>query len=151
MRKKNGGGQRLEFVVDMENYPTLYKEDEAVDGITNQWEYYFKQPSGIKISEIGKYRHIIYGSNGFKAGNVPLYAGLQAPKVFPTREIVDEINSVYLPNIPFAESTLQYINHGREVFEDKIVLGMYFEQQKMCLREYINRKTVDIGINIKWA
>ena len=32
-----GGGQRLKFVVDIENYPTLYKEDEAVDGITNQW------------------------------------------------------------------------------------------------------------------
>lgn len=148
MRKKNGGGQRLKFVVDMENYPTLYKEDEAVDGITNQWEYYFKQPSGIKISEIEKYGHIIYGSNGFKAGNIPLYAGLQAPKVFPTREIVDGINRAYLSNIPFTESTLQYINQGREVFEDKRVLGMHLRGTDMITDPtHPNPFTIDNLVN----
>lgn len=127
---KKWGGQ-LKFIVDMENYPTLYKEDEPVHGITNQWEYYFRQPSEMKLSDVDKCGHIIYASNEFKTGNIPLYAGLQAPKVFPTQEVVDEINRRYLPGIPFTESTLVYINKGREIFENKKILGIHLRGTDM--------------------
>ena len=124
---------QLKFVVDMENYPTLYKEDESLDGITNQWEYYFRQPSSMKVTDIDKCGHIIYSSNGFKTGDIPLYAGLQAPKVFPTQEVVNEINRRYLPCIPFTESTLEYINKGRDIFENKKVLGIHLRGTDMII------------------
>lgn len=130
MQIKNGG-QQLKFVVDMQNYPTLYKEDDAVDGVTNQWEYYFWQPSKIQISDLEKYGHIIYASNGFKSGSIPIYAGVQAPKKFPTPAVVDEINEKYIPNIPFTDTTVNYINEGRGCLENQKVLGIHLRGTDM--------------------
>lgn len=45
-------------VVDMKNYPTLYSEDAAVDGIDNAWNYYFENIDGVTLDEAyrsGKY------------------------------------------------------------------------------------------------
>lgn len=45
-------------VVDMKNYPTLYSEDTAVDGVDNAWNYYFENIDGVSLEEAyasGKY------------------------------------------------------------------------------------------------
>lgn len=38
-------------VVDMKNYPTLYSEDEPVEGIDNAWNYYFQNADGVTLEE----------------------------------------------------------------------------------------------------
>lgn len=38
-------------VVDMENYKTLYSEEEAVQGERNAWNYYFEDVDGVSLAE----------------------------------------------------------------------------------------------------
>lgn len=40
-------------VVDMENHASVYQEDSPVRGTRNVWEYYFEQPAGRSVSELG--------------------------------------------------------------------------------------------------
>jgi hypothetical protein len=41
-------------VVDMENYPSVYQEQTPVLGSRNVWEYYFQQPAGRSLDQLGK-------------------------------------------------------------------------------------------------
>jgi hypothetical protein len=129
--KKWGGRYDLKIVIDMENYDTLYKEDEEIDGITNQWEYYFRQPSGIKLSDLNDYGHVIFSANGFKPEEIPLYAGSEFQKVFPNKCIVEKINRLYLPMIPFSPKTKAFISEGKEIFMDGKVLGIHMRGTDM--------------------
>ena len=38
-------------VVDMQRFPTQYSEEEPVNGTTNSWEYYFRQPAQMSIDQ----------------------------------------------------------------------------------------------------
>jgi hypothetical protein len=40
-------------VVDMEKHTSVYNEDQPVHGTKNMWEYYFKQPAGRSLAELG--------------------------------------------------------------------------------------------------
>lgn len=50
-------------IVDMENYMTLYHEDQPINGTNNVWEYYFVQPSNFTLSEVYNSKNVIL-SNG---------------------------------------------------------------------------------------
>lgn len=49
-------------VVDMENYKTLYSEEEPVDGVSNAWNYYFRDVDQVGLKEA-------YDSGRFVLGN----------------------------------------------------------------------------------
>ena len=38
-------------VVDMENYKTLYSEEDAVDGVSNAWNYYFQNVDAVSLKD----------------------------------------------------------------------------------------------------
>ena len=40
-------------VVDMENHASVYQEDAPVRGTRNVWEYYFQQPAGRSLANLG--------------------------------------------------------------------------------------------------
>lgn len=40
-------------VVDMKNHPTVYQERQPIEGSSNFWEYYFEQPGGRSLTDIG--------------------------------------------------------------------------------------------------
>lgn len=40
-------------VVDMENHPTVYEEANPINGTKNFWEYYFEQPAGRSLGDLG--------------------------------------------------------------------------------------------------
>src|ERR1039458_7053638 len=46
-------------IVDMLNYKTYYNQPEGIDGLHNEWEYYFEQPSGYSISAIANSKNIV--------------------------------------------------------------------------------------------
>ena len=52
-------------VIDMENYATLYQEDEPINGTRNVWEYFFEQPYDQKtqkrytLQEVYKSQNVI--------------------------------------------------------------------------------------------
>ena len=45
--------QRFVPVVDFDNHDSVYREDHPVHGTRNMWEYYFEQPAGRQLNEIG--------------------------------------------------------------------------------------------------
>ena len=47
-------------VVDLQNLPTMYHENDEV-GKVNIWERYYEQPAGISLEEIPSYPKVIYG------------------------------------------------------------------------------------------
>lgn len=47
-------------VIDMENAPNLYLEDEAVGKGINTWEWYFEQPMGYSMKDIAHARNIVF-------------------------------------------------------------------------------------------
>lgn len=49
-------------VIDMENYRSIYQEDCPVNGTRNVWEYYFEQPRGRTLEEIGHNPIVIDGT-----------------------------------------------------------------------------------------
>jgi len=49
-------------VVDMKNHPTVYQEASPVYGTTNMWEYYFEQPAGRSLEELGERPHSTDGT-----------------------------------------------------------------------------------------
>lgn len=53
-------------VVDMENFPTIYNENQKIDNTNNSWNYYFDyNQSNIKITQIYKHYKYIITSNRF--------------------------------------------------------------------------------------
>jgi hypothetical protein len=48
----------MEPIIDFENFPTLYNEDEEVQGTRNAWEYYFHQTSAVPLREIYESHHV---------------------------------------------------------------------------------------------
>jgi hypothetical protein len=46
--------QGMTPVVDMENHPSVYQEGLPVRGTKNVWEYYFEQPAGRSLAQLGK-------------------------------------------------------------------------------------------------
>ncbi len=40
-------------VVDFDNHDSVYREDYPVHGTRNMWEYYFDQPAGRQLNEVG--------------------------------------------------------------------------------------------------
>ncbi len=58
----------MEPVVDLENFPTLYNEDEEVCGTRNAWEYYFKQTSSVPLREVYESQHVFFCDGKFPSG-----------------------------------------------------------------------------------
>jgi len=58
-------------VVDIEKSPAIDKEQSPVNGINNVWEYYFEQPQGRGIENIGSDAIITDGTtpSGLSAKN----------------------------------------------------------------------------------
>ena len=50
-------------VVDMKHYPTLYSEEQPVNGITNAWNYYFEDVSEISLQEVYKKGNYVLGKD----------------------------------------------------------------------------------------
>ena len=51
--------------IDMQNFFTIYNENNKIDKTLNAWEYYFNQVSNYKIDEIYKSKKIILTNNNF--------------------------------------------------------------------------------------
>ena len=84
-------------VVDMENYPTLYSEDEPIDGVTNAWNYYFDNVGAVSLEEA-------YASNKYVLGeirNLHKYTDKYTDPTyrFPSKRAIDYYHSFIEKNI----------------------------------------------------
>lgn len=56
-------------IIDMQTTKNMYLSTEQI-GKVNAWEYYFEQPCGYSLNDIGKAENVIWGS-GYAKGSFP--------------------------------------------------------------------------------
>ena len=83
----------MEPVVDFENFPTLYNEEEEIQGTRNAWEYYFRQTSSVSLRELYESRHVF-----FCDGKWPVGFGFGVAGIPGARQAFDKYVKV-LPDI----------------------------------------------------
>ena len=120
-------------VVDMENYKTLYNEDFLCKGTKNAWEYYFKEKSGITLTDAYKSRNVILSDNYYLSQYVPSYVGFKESLLtskdittlhdvfFKYNEIAPEIletQDAYVKE-NFGETTIGIHLRGSDMFDCK--------------------------------
>ena len=60
-------------VIDMENFPTIYNEDNKINGTLNSWNYYFKSVSKYSLKEVYKSKNVIFTNDYFSKGMLASY------------------------------------------------------------------------------
>lgn len=91
-------------VVDMKNYPTLYSEENPVDGVENAWNYYFENVGSVTLEEA-------YASGKYVMGkDMPLhkYEGKYCigNYRFPTKKAVDYYAPIIKRNLVIKKDLL---------------------------------------------
>lgn len=91
-------------VIDMENYGTLYQEENPVNGTRNVWEYFFEQPYDPKtqkrysLAEVYKSKNVVLG----KADDQSMYDSSLDAKVLKWRYEMSQL-------VPFRKEMQEYI------------------------------------------
>lgn len=80
-------------VVDMENYPTLYSEDDAIDGTHNAWNYYFENIGNIGLDEVYASGSYVMGRDKYLTKYAEKYS------MFPYRYPSERMVAYYAPII----------------------------------------------------
>lgn len=80
-------------VVDMENYPTLYSEEEPVDGTNNAWNYYFENIGNVGLDEVYASGRYIMGKDKYLTKYAEKYS------MFPYRYPSERMIAYYAPII----------------------------------------------------
>lgn len=97
-------------VVDMQNYKTLYSEDEAINGTDNTWEYYFEAMKGIGLKEAYESDNYILSSGKYLSEmGVPVYEVNQG-------HITDEMVKNLLPVVKEYMTVKAEIRNSVEMF-----------------------------------
>lgn len=80
-------------VVDMENYPTLYSEEEPVDGTNNAWNYYFENIGNLGLDEVYASGRYVIGKDKYLTKYAEKYS------MFPYRYPSERMIAYYAPII----------------------------------------------------
>ncbi len=97
-------------VVDMENYATLYQEEEPYNGTRNVWEYFFEQPYDPKtqkrytLDEVYKSKNVVLG----KADVQTMYDGSLQDDVLKWQYEMSLL-------VPFKKEMQEYIDKVAEI------------------------------------
>lgn len=122
--------------VDLENFHTKYNEDTKINNTYNSWEYYFKNLSNLKLSEIYKSKNVYFSKKSIDTTQFMNFNSLKKFRKFVNKNIfihkkilkeVEDINKKkfkknrmigvhfrgsdmkYTPNHPFPPSFNQII------------------------------------------
>ncbi|MDR3347845.1 MAG: hypothetical protein LBN32_04450 [Helicobacteraceae bacterium] len=88
----------------MQNYKTPYNQDFPINGTTNAWEYYFKQPLDYTLDEVYNSQNVIVGSGQYFYANVP-YSEVTFWK---NERNISKLANVISENIRFNDTTMNY-------------------------------------------
>lgn len=109
-------------VVDMENYPTLYNEDHAINGSVNGWEYYFEQPNGVKLKTAYESRNYIISDTSNYLNRLPYKEG---DNVFElNKDETHKFNRDVLSCIPIKDTVKKELSDEQKILNGKI-LGVH--------------------------
>ena len=59
--------ERLNFIpiIDMQNFSNFYKENKLIDNTKNSWEYYFKNVSHYKLSDVYQSKRVVFSNEKY--------------------------------------------------------------------------------------
>ena len=52
-------------IIDMQNFPTIYSENNKINNTKNSWEYYFENLSNYKLKDIYQSQKVIFTDNKY--------------------------------------------------------------------------------------
>ena len=112
-------------VVDMQNYPTLYNENDVFKGTMNSWEYYFEQPGGVNLETALQSKNYILSDYSTMREYIPYKDG---PSYFEidwkkAENIVSVIKNDLAPKKEIIDSAVSFWN---EKCIGKTVLGVHY-------------------------
>lgn len=96
-------------IVDFQNYKWQYSMNESQCGTNNAWEYYFNQPTDIKLEEVYQSKNVILGGYDTK-----FITGSNWPTIEDIRRLADLKPYIY----QMAEDKMKH-------FEGKEVMGIF--------------------------
>jgi hypothetical protein len=105
-------------VVEMESIKTFYNEADPINGTTNAWEYYFRQPCDVPLETVYKSKYVVVCNGRF---NWSIYDDLETPG-----RLVRKYLHVQSHIQSFADKFVS------DSFTGKKVLGIHFRGQEMA-------------------
>lgn len=118
-------------VVDMKNYPTLYSEEEPVNGIENAWNYYFQDIGNITLDEAYQSGRYVIGKDKYLEKYVEKYS--QGKYRFPTRKMIDYYSPIIDRDMRIRTELEEEYNAAwkHKVNESDCVLGIHIRGTDM--------------------
>ena len=109
-------------IIDMQNFPNPYLEHDKL-GKENSWEYFFKQPCGYDLSDVGN-GECIYSHHNFIQSVLPLFA--YDDPLFED-ECFQLWTAIFRNFFSLSDSAAQYIEeeYNRIIKPDMRVIGVY--------------------------
>lgn len=127
-------------VVDWENYgPFRHGEDFPINGTTNCWEYYWKQPSEYTLEEVYRSKNVILANrNSVNYGFIPSMS-LTPPFSRYVNDLADTCPK-YDKLFQLNDETAEYINnHQKNLFpENAKILGVSVRGNAYGSRSVVN-------------
>ncbi len=74
-------------VVDMENFHTVYNENNKIKGSKNAWNYYFKPISKYQLKEVYKSKNVYFSKNE-RLNKIPIHKYKKFINIFKTKIII---------------------------------------------------------------
>ena len=118
-------------VVDMENYPTLYSEEEPVDGTNNAWNYYFENIGNVGLDEVYASGRYIMGKDKYLTKYAEKYS--MFPYRYPSERMIAYYAPIIKKNLRIKESL---VNEYKRVWIEKTsgsnnILGIHIRGTDM--------------------
>tara|TARA_X000000950_G_scaffold205530_1_gene247243 strand:- start:19653 stop:20663 length:1011 start_codon:yes stop_codon:yes gene_type:complete len=100
-------------IIDMQNFPTIYNENNRIDNTKNSWEYYFEKITKYNLDEVYNSKNVIITGNRFY------------------RSMTHEINSNHFKDVKkYIKVKKQHINFANDYFnknlKNKKILGVHY-------------------------
>ena len=114
-------------IVDMQHYQNQYFKDNRVFK-DNTWEYFFEQPAGYSLPDIGAEDKIVIGRNSFYMDLLDSITNKELPEnsYISVEKNVEEKKELYKNYLKFNQQTQQYLdeNFSRVIGNGDDVLGI---------------------------
>ncbi len=104
-------------IVDWKNFKTQY-----YDGNNNSWEYFFKQPSSIKLEEVYSSKNVYLSGWTFKNINS---SGLFEKDIFTNNILAEKSFKLLKQNLCFTDEVLQMVDKEAKKIDIEKCIGVY--------------------------
>lgn len=106
-------------VLDIEQYKCLYKEDIPVNGVSNPWNYYFKEIMPYDSNKLVKCKNVIYSAIKFPHYKAIYYYREKEKNVLPGKEQLQELKHLVDIYFPFTDDL------NEKLKKDSMVLNRF--------------------------